>query len=254
VQTILAHVDYGAGRYDASIARCDWILESARGRANEQHAAWGHYAGARSLLRLGRVGEAIGKLAFAGDLLRVQADQASEIICTGLSALAFQRSGDLGAAERAADACLSRIGGGLPTVWSVGDGYAGAAEVYLDLWRARSPAASLAKRLRRAWAAQLRFAMVFGIGRPAFWITTGRVLARGGARRAAAWALSHARRESETRSMPYEAAAASLRLAEIDAAGSADRALHLDRARRGFARLGCLHELDAVERTAKESR
>jgi tetratricopeptide (TPR) repeat protein len=257
VETILAHVDYGAGRYDDSIARCDRILESARERANEQHAAWGHYTGARSLLRRGRVGEAIGKLESARVLLRAQADQASEIICTGLSALAFQRAGDLHAAERAADACLSRIGAGLPTVWSVGDGYAGAAEAYLDLWAATARAPqdpSLAARLRRAWAAQLRFAVVFGIGRPAFWITTGRVLGLGGARRAARWALSRALQESEVRAMPYEAAVASLRLAALGPVGSPERARDLDRAHRGFTALGCAHELGAVERAAQERR
>jgi tetratricopeptide (TPR) repeat protein len=244
VQTILAHADYGAGRYEASIARCEALLGSARSRANVQHEAWGLYAGARALLRLGRTAEALERLEGARALLGRTEDHASELICAGLSARAHLQRGDLAAAERMADETMA-LGDRSQVVFSVGDGYDGAAEVYLELWRRaggglRGASRPIVARVLRAWTLLARFATAFAIGRPSLLLCSGAIQVIAGAPGVSARLLRGAAAQASAIGMPYEEALARLRLGELDGEGGD---AHREAAREMFAALGCAHHL-----------
>jgi tetratricopeptide (TPR) repeat protein len=245
VQTILAHADYCTGRYGDSITRCDAIFASARARANYRHRAWGLYAGARSLVRLGRLDEALERLDRAEDLLHEQPETPSEIICLGLRAAAQLRRGEPVHAEAAADRALERIERVSSPIFSLGDGYAGVAEVYLALLEQRGATGtardSLASRARRAIAALGRFALAFPIGGPAALLAGGRAHGLTAGPRRAARDFERARGRAEALGMPFEAALARLHLARLPGVDPASRAAHLAAAGEVFERLGCTH-------------
>src|SRR5262249_8365786 len=153
-------------RYEASRSHCNAILASARARKNLQHEAWALCVEGRSLIPLGRFEEAQRCLAQALELLRRQSDRASEIICTGLLSLTDLRLGEICVAELLADATMNLIGRSPPTMFNVGDGYSGAAEVYLELWKRERMSPALARKAARAWGALGTFALMFRFGRP----------------------------------------------------------------------------------------
>lgn len=253
VHTVLAHAEYCMGRYRDSLARCKIVSDSAHARANTQHEAWGLYTGARSLIRLGRLGEARVRLESALSLLRKRPELPSELLCFGLTALVHLHEGDLASAEGAADQALDRMERrSSPTIFSVGDGHAAVAKVYLTLWERASglrPGAvkSLSERAGRALSALRRFARVFPIGQPDVRLTSGRIdLLRGNESRAA----QHFRCAAESAhalSMPYEEATARLLLARLQGQDEQERNSHLPAARRAFERLGCIHDLRRIQ-------
>lgn len=244
VHAILAHAEYCAGRYADSIARCEALFGSARTRANHQHEVWGLYAGARSLIRHGKIEAALERLARAEALLRTQQETPSEIICFGLSALAHLERGELAAAEDAADRALERISRISSPVFSLGDGYAGAADVYLSLWErldrvGQLPSASLRARTGRVCAALRGFAQLFPIGKPAALLAAGRAHLLAGERRRAAVCFRRARDRAAAMGMPFEEATANLLLSRHPGVTPRQRELHGEAARRLFEELGC---------------
>lgn len=248
VHTILAHAEYCVGRYADSIARCDSIVGSARARANHRHQAWGLYAGARSLLRLGRLDEALDRLSRAEELLRHQPELPSEIICSGLAAAARLWRGELEGAEAAADRALDRMSRVSSPIFSLGDGYAGAAEVYLSLLDRGglkgSRRDSLIARARRACAALHRFALVFPIGGPAALLAAGRARRVVSGRQSAARAFERAFERAEALGMPFETALSRLSLSRLPGTDEVSRKTHLGEARDTFVRLGCQRWLE----------
>ncbi|WP_437928355.1 protein kinase [Sorangium sp. So ce291] len=241
--TVLAHAEYCAGDYAASIARCELLFSSARARANVQHEAWGLYASARSLIRLGRLDDALERITLAQAHLRRQPELPSEILCLGFAALARLRQGDLVAAERSADAAMSLVDRVSP-VFSLGDGYAAAAEVYLTLGerrRSRGEAldASLRARIVRTCAVLRRFALLFPIGRPSALLAEGRAHLLAGRRRRAERCFQRARGRAAALCMPYEEAVAQLLLARHARVSAPVREERLRAAECLFDRLRC---------------
>jgi tetratricopeptide (TPR) repeat protein len=210
VLTILAHVDCWQGDYAGSRAHCERLAALARARANLQHEAWGYYAGARSLLREGRLDEAVPQLSRARELLRGQSDRASEIICCGLWALAELERGHFAEAERLADETSTLVGAVPPVVFSVGDGFAALCQVYLGLRERCGDSPRLRRRSRAAFAALRRFALVFPIGRPAAYLCSARLAALEGKPRRRAQLYARAYEIASGLGMPFEAAAAQL--------------------------------------------
>ena len=60
--TILGHVEFATGDYEASRAQAVALAASARARANAQHEAWGIYTQARASLYTGALDDAIARL------------------------------------------------------------------------------------------------------------------------------------------------------------------------------------------------
>jgi hypothetical protein len=223
VWIILAHVDLCAGRPEASLRLGAALLASARARQHHQHQAFGLYAMARAQIRLGALDEACAQLVEARAVLEAMPkDPLSESVCAGLEALALAERGELEAAERRADAAMEAIGRAPSALLSLADGYDGAAEVYLALWRRARRAggpvpASILTRADRAGAAMRRFAVLFPIGRPRYLLYLGRALALRGSARGAVIIFRRAGDTALALGMPHEAARATRFLGELEA-------------------------------------
>lgn len=217
-QSVLAHVQHSLGRYEEALANSQDVYESARARANGMHESWGAYTIARELIVLDHLDDAIALLSHARELARAAGDRASLVLLGGLRALADTRRGDVEAAA-AVDDWLGLVAGSTPSVYSLGHGYAAAAEAALRLYE-DAPGDPGARRRARAAVAHLwRYAMMFPIGRvPALvheaWgqRVSGRPrLAEPLARAALARARGH--------TLPYEQAQAERELAALGARG-----------------------------------
>src|SRR5262249_37610257 len=153
------------------------------------------------------------------------------------------RRGELDAAEHLADATMALIGRSPPAVFSVGDGYSAAAEVYIELWEQRPWSMSLAGRVPSAWEALGRLALAFAFRRPCFLPYSGRIQAILGLSSSAArlflWAIERSRKLG----MPFEEALSHKRLGELPGIDRATRDEHRGLAREAFERLGCAHHL-----------
>lgn len=206
VVTQLGHVAFYRGRFDQAREHYEELLRSARARGNEQHVTWALFSIARSLVAVGRHEEALPLLRDASAALSRKPELQSEIICNGLLAHAFARTGRLDEARAAIEATRSCIARARPTAFAALEGYGGALEALLVLAeagdaRALDEARALVKLLHR-------FARTFAMARSAAHRFEGEVLARTGAERRARRAFQRALAEALRCGMPREETAA----------------------------------------------
>ncbi len=127
------------------------LLELARKRSNVQHETWGLVGHARSLIILGKLDEALERLAVARKLLEGRNDQFAEIIAHAYSASAFLHANQLDAAVDAADTAYTLASASSPSLFESLRGFSIPAEVYLDVWaRMRNSDPVEVERMRRA--------------------------------------------------------------------------------------------------------
>ncbi len=243
-ETILGHVDWCQGRWDEARRRAALLAASARKRGNVQHTAWGVYTLGRVDLAQGQLERARAHFAEAEALLATQADHASSVLCGGMSALAWARHGDAARARAAADATTARIGTSVPAVFTIAEGFTGAAEAYLELWEdagaAAAAAGDLPARARRAIGNARRFARVFPIASPAVHVLQARAARLDRAPRQAAAAARKGLAAATALGLPLDQAAAHHELARLD---GADGAAHAAAARALWQQLGCAWQL-----------
>jgi hypothetical protein len=128
------------------------------------HESWGAYTMARELIVMEHLDDAIALLSHARELARAAGDRASLVLLGGFRALAEVKRADVEAAA-AVDAWLALVDGTTPSVYSLGHGYAAAAEAALRLYE-DAPRDPRARRRARAAVAHLwRYAMMFPVGR-----------------------------------------------------------------------------------------
>ncbi|NVB80784.1 MAG: protein kinase [Kofleriaceae bacterium] len=234
--TILGHVEFSTGQFEASRRSAVMLYESAQARANLQHETWGVYTQARAALYLGELDDAVRDFERAMAMLAGQSDHASHILCGGMMASAFARRGDAARAKAAADDTTKRIGSRLPPVFTIAEGFIGAADAYLELWRQGDK--SVASAAKTAVDNLARLARIFPIASPAAHNLAGVYLLRRGARRRAVASLRRGLKTAERLAMPYDQAIAHAGLAE------AGEASHRVLARELFSQLGCRWHLD----------
>src|SRR5262249_6851105 len=140
-------------------------------------------------------------------------------------------AGEPARARAAADLATALIGSRRPTVFTISEGFVGAADAYLELARAGQRDALGAARV--AIANLARLARVFPIAAPAAHALAGLHQLRAGTPRRAVRHLRRSLALAERLAMPYDQAIAHRGLA---AAVGGD---HADQARRLFTRLGC---------------
>ncbi|MBK7540077.1 MAG: AAA family ATPase [Myxococcales bacterium] len=238
--TILGHCAFATGDYPQALASAQLLYDSAHARANRQHEAWGLYTRARAELYLGRLTEAIGNFERAARLLEGLSDQASQILCGGMRALALARAGELAEARALADATTAQIGTRTPPVFTISEGFVCTAEAYLELWRRGD--ASVAGAAREALANVMRLARVFPVAAPAAWGLAGLYQLHRGRPRRAAWASRRSLAAARRAGLPYDEARAHHALSLT---GVADAAAHATAAAALYARLGCQWHVSA---------
>ena len=240
--TILGHCDFATGDYAAAMSAARTLYASAHARSNPQHEAWGIYTQARSSLYLGQLDDALGELQRAMEMLDGIADQASQILCGGMLACALARAGRLDEARTLADLTRARIGGKVPPVFTIAEGFVGTAETYLEVWRRGD--ASVAPQAWRAIGDVARLAGVFANAAPAAAWLAGLAHSLEGrgwrARRQLRRALAIATRFA----MPYDQAMAHHGLSLVSGGSRGDADQHAQEAARLFGQLGCSWHLE----------
>lgn len=215
VWTMLGHVEYFTGRFDAALRRYERVLASARSRGNLQTIAWGLFSQARSLRELGELERANELLADAERQLETKPELQSEIICLGLRASVTFRLGDRAQARRAADAVLDRVLRASPTGFPTVAGYDGALEAYFGLLGGKTEK-HLEKSTKRLLSALEKFARMVPVVRPAWLLRRGEWEALNQHPSRARRFLSRSLDEAEKLRMPREQNLASLALARLD--------------------------------------
>ena len=221
--SVLAHVNHSLGHHADALAQSQELYESARARNNGMHESWGGYISARELMVLGHIDDAVVLFSHARDLARAAGDRASLVLLGGLRALADVRRGDPEAAA-AVDDWLALVEGTTTSVYSLGHGYAAAAEAALRLFEAAPGDARARARARAAVAHLWRYAMIFPVGRvPALVLESwGQRLA--GRRRLAMRLARAGLARARAAALPYEEALALRELAALDPLSADDHA------------------------------
>jgi serine/threonine protein kinase/tetratricopeptide (TPR) repeat protein len=243
--TTMGHVEFFTGRFTQARGRFDEVLRLARERGNQQHATWGLFSIGRSLVQLGRFGEAQPLLEEARAELAKKPELPSEIICLGVLALARLRSSASGAAPddatlALADETLERIGRARPAGFPNLEGYLGALEVYLAAWDRAQP------RARRLVKLLAKFAKAFPMAVPAAHLYAGHAERAAGAIARAQSLYERSLHEARQLGMPREEAWAHLALAQVSAPQSPTQKTHLDEAAARFQRMECAWHLEQV--------
>jgi serine/threonine protein kinase/tetratricopeptide (TPR) repeat protein len=229
--TILGHVEFATGDYEASRRLAVTLYESAHARDNLQHRTWGIYTQARAALYLGDLDAAVHGFENAMELLATQSDHASQILCGGMLAAALARAGHRARAREIADDTTARIGTRSAPVFTISEGFIGAADAYLELVRAGDTSAIAPARV--AVANLSRLARAFPIAAPAATTLAGLLALRTGARRRGARLARKGLALATRLRMPYDQAIAHTALAEAGEHDHAATAVALFRA------LGC---------------
>ena len=177
----------------------------------------------------------------ASRLLAGRGSRADEILTYGVLALANLRRHEKEQARLAAQRAASLIAQSRPAAAYILEGYAGVAEVYLDLWIAGDPTA--ARPARQTRAALRRFARAFPVARPRAWLYEGLAAHHVGHQRRAVAAWTKSLKMAERLVMPYEQGRGHYELGRHLPSDDPARQAHLRRACEIFAGLGASYEL-----------
>jgi tetratricopeptide (TPR) repeat protein len=197
------------------------------------------------LMPQGRMDIAVNELHEATTMLAGRGARADEILAYGVLALAQLRRQEEQQARLAAQRAASLIAQSRPAAAYLLEGYAGVAEVYLDLWVAGDPTA--ARPARQARAALRRFARTFPTARPRAWLFEGLAAHHVGHQRRALAAWHKSLKTAERLAMPYEQGRAHYELGRHLPPGHPARQAHLSRACEIFADIGASYELTHVQ-------
>ncbi len=132
--TLLGTAANYRGRFSRSIDLFKQVYESALKNDNVLQQAWALSGEACAQVRLGKFDVTISQAQKALNLLKQTVDRTEEIRALGSMAVAYLRKGQYQLAHRTAVQARELIALAPPTVYSTLDGYAGVAEVYLELW------------------------------------------------------------------------------------------------------------------------
>ncbi|MGE3820376.1 MAG: hypothetical protein AB7I30_13260, partial [Isosphaeraceae bacterium] len=247
----LARLHYLRGQFAKGESEFARQFKRADELDHQQAKIWGRHGLATVILRQGRVEESAALLEESpavrlGDETIRTADAIHGL---GLLALARLRLGKVEHAERAAVSALDRIRSTRPMANFNLEGYAGTAEVFLELWeREGSSSRVVARQARRANRALWTFAWLFPNALSRAWLCRGRAHWISGKRSRARVAWRVALEFAQQLGMPFEEAMVhheiARRLGQADPSGAS----HLAQARALYTELHATDDLDRLDR------
>lgn len=231
-------------------------LDSMARRVNHtQHQVWARAQRASNAFYSGQPALAIEHAEMVLAMLADSsiADLPPVIIAHGLIARAQVLQGNYTAARAAADAAAAYMLKSSRPVASTLGGLIGMTEAYIRLWaKARAAhdrsAAELQTQARQACRIFQRFARVYPVAQPSFWLYQGHYAQVAGRSAQASQAWQKAWLFGQQLAMPYEQALAHFELGFHSPAYDPMRRLHLTHARDLFATLGVEYDLQRTER------
>ena len=246
----LANTELMSGNISRSFDLFQVLVAETRRINNTLQQVWALEGLANHALRRAEPAEAVSLLSEALGLLSENADMISEIEVYGLFATAQVRMGSFIDSRMAADAAADRITQSSLMSYSLFQGFVGIAEVYLELWEnaAKIPLEDsqvddLSRKTHWAYQELDKYARIFPIGQPYFWLYQGRLAWRSGkpGKAQSAWRKSLA--AAERLGMPYERGLAHYYLGSHLASEDPLRSQHLAQAVDIFAELGAAYDL-----------
>lgn len=255
-----AHYFFTA-QYERGLVSMRKALALCRRSGNRQAECWALLGIGDMLVRLGRPTEAVPYYDEGLQKLDERTTTADTIWGMGMRALARLRAGDDAGAFASARGALSYLLVTQPLGYWMQHGTAATAEVFLALLGSRSiplgeTPATLTRYARQATACLRRFARRFPVGRPHALLWSGHAaqLAGKSARAVRLWRRAIA--AAEQLGTPYEEGRGHYDIGRQLPPQDPQRAVHLDRAREIFERIGCPVELawttDELSRTHHE--
>jgi class 3 adenylate cyclase/tetratricopeptide (TPR) repeat protein len=246
-------------QYSMNIQRI--LLADARRRHSPLHQCWGLLGVAANNIRMGNVEEALPMLEEALKILEETPNLASQIEIVGQLALAYIRLGQEEKAREYAVEVLDLMGNTSPTVYSMGVGFAAAAEALLTLWekslqqpdRGTDPA-SMKKLAERSIKLMRAFQSVFPIGKPQTEYFEGWHAAISGNPQKAVKLWRKSLKSAQKFQMPHEEALARVRLGSASTTETMEeRRKHFCVAIEIFEKMPAPHELNMALEGAQKA-
>ena len=236
------------------------LLEDARRRRNPLHQCWGLLGVAVNDIRRGKAAEAVPMLQEALRILEETPNLASSIEVNGQIALAYLRLDEEEKALVYAENVLGLSEKISPTVYSMDIGFAGAADVYFELWEKalQDPAQSaeadrLMQLAERSLKLLVAFEKVFPIGQPVTPLYRGWYEWLAGKPEAAITSLRRGLDAALKFNMLYEEGLIRFRLAAYSQGNLETRKRNLWRAISIFENMGAVKELSLAQEEAQRT-
>jgi hypothetical protein len=251
IQTELGCIAYFQGNFGLGLKLFADLYPQACDSNNIEQQGWALNGQAFNLLRWGRTDEAVALLEPATPLFKQMVTASlGQFIHYGVLAKAYLRQGQIQLAQQAAETVAGLMAQTTFNVVFDGEGYMGAAEVYLALWENSSdPAAAkaLAKSAWQACKALRRFADRFPIGRPSAWLWQGKYDWLNHQPRQAYQAWQKSLAQAQKLAMPYDEGLAHYEIGRHLPTDDPRRQDHLSRARDIFNQLEAAYDLAQAE-------
>ena len=219
-QTILSSCCYFHGHFRDAARHAEDVLPLARGRDDDQQRSWASILLAEAQYRLGLLDAARVSLDRCEAFLEKSPESATKTIALGLRASLDWNEGKHGAAEQRAIAALERLRVTAPTAYYVMEGFSGAAEVLVMLWKKLDSEGKPVTEEQKARAVEacklLRgYARVFRLARARSLTWTGVLQWLQGRSARARKTLRSAIRIADRLDMPFESGLARYELSQL---------------------------------------
>jgi class 3 adenylate cyclase/tetratricopeptide (TPR) repeat protein len=244
----LSEVEYLRGSFGAAAGLADELLATARARGDRRFEGEALVVRAYCAWQLGKTDDALQALAMLRIIASEEPDLPDElrIKLRGIEALTHLGRGERAAAIASSDEAIRLTAAQRPT-YGTFLGYAGAAEVYLELWETEQPVHDAEGRANEALRSLGAYARVFPIGRARHATLEGRRAWLRGRHGEALRRWRSALATAEALAMPYESGVAHYELGRHLPPSDTDRATHLQAAHEIFEALGAAPAVRRVE-------
>jgi hypothetical protein len=245
------------GDVEGAAARAARLSESAQVLGHHLNHAWGQLVLGSCHLQRGRFGEAVALLSPLQAELEARRDVADRLNAMAILAAARLGLGDVDGALAKAEEARAVAAAAPGANFALYQVHELLPEVHLAALsralRRGEPAGEHARQAAAGARAAGRYAWMYETARPFALRHAGRLAALRGERRRAARRLSESVRVAAALGIPFQEALSSLELGKLPWLPARERDAALDRAARGFARLGAAFHLREVE-AAREER
>lgn len=253
VTTIQGIMDVFHGDYQKSRERFRTLHEQALRRGAWQSQFWGLSGLGRSMLRHGELDEAARSLQAALEVLGDAPEWAGRADTTGMLAVTMLRQGDLDAAMRQADIALSLMRRGRPQLFTVMEGYAGTAEVFLRLMEIQhqqrdTQRRALSRSAKQACQTLLKATRAYPVWLPQALIWRGLYEATHGKEGKALRTWQRSLRTAREFGLPYEQGLAAYEIGRHLPESEPERSAYLAQASDVFVKIGDRYHQAQVQR------
>ncbi len=233
--------------YSSSIATREELNRVTQRSGNLQHRVWYLSGQAQNYLRARRDQLLVVTMEEqAASYLDENREGGVDISVYGILSLGYLRNGKIDAARRAADRALRLITTTSPTLYSVHEGYAAAAEVYLTLWERGIDAGHTMPAAQQVVKGLHGFARRFPVALPRAWLAQGTLDWLAGRHDTAMKSWQKAIREAKRLGIPLDEGLALVEIARHMQPAEPGRRERLEASLAIFRRVGAEYHVEQV--------